>query len=249
MSLFGGRAHEDREHLVQTLRSLGPTSLGGLSAALSWTPRRTERAARAALAWGEGAIEYDPRSGRIAFRAPLATRATASPAVAPTAPTPRAPPPPLPKAWNAAPKCPACSVPFVATGTGTGVYCPNCGRLALRSGAASAVTPAEPERTPTAPPAATTSHGPATTLGADRHSQELFAAWVTSRPIPCPKCRTALRHKGVGRYACPACGAQVAFADEPRAIASAGAGPTAAPPLPHAPAAPTGPSARAPDPA
>lgn len=247
MSLFGGRAHEDREHLVQTLRSLGSTSLGGLSAALSWTPRRTERAARAAVAWGRGAIDYEPRTGRIAFRAPSAPQAP-PPAAAPATdaaatPAARAPPPPLPKAWNASPKCPNCSVPFVSTGTGSGVYCPNCGRLALRGSdgvTRAAPVAADEARTPSPPP--TTVHGPATTLGEDRHSQELFAAWVTSRPIPCPKCRTALRHKGVGRYACPACGAQVAFEPEVRARPSASSAPTSDPGA-SAPSPPAGPSA------
>ena len=58
----------------------------------------------------------------------------------------------------------------------------------------------------------------------DRRSQELFAAWVTSSPIPCPKCRTPLRHHGVSEYSCPACGLAVAFPkSEP--VAASGQGP------------------------
>lgn len=239
MHLFGARSHEDREHLVQTLRSLGPTSVGGLSAALSWTPRRTERAVRSAVQWGQGAIEYDPSSGRIALRSVAApSPPSPGPVAREPAPTPKAPPPPLPKSWNAAPKCPACSVPFVSTGTGAGVYCPNCGRLSLRSGHEAAPAPAVGDASP-APPTPTR-HGPATTLGDDRHSQELFAAWVTARPMPCPKCRTSLRHKGVGQYACPACGAQVAFEAPPASARGAtGSAPNPAPP---SPAPPSGPS-------
>jgi tRNA(Ile2) C34 agmatinyltransferase TiaS len=37
-------------------------------------------------------------------------------------------------------------------------------------------------------------------------AQELLAAYVTSRPLPCPKCRTKLRHDGPGRWLCPGCG-------------------------------------------
>lgn len=233
MSLFGGRSHADREHLEQTLRSLGPTSVGGLSAALSWSPRRTQRALLEAVSWGRGAIEYDPVSGRVGFRSrpvPSAeARVLASP---PESPAPaRVDPPPLPKSWNPAPKCPACDVPFVATGSGSGVYCPNCGRLSLR-GASGGAPPTAPPAAAEAPPVRSgpaTQHGPATTLGDDRHSQELFAAWVTSRPIPCPKCRTSLRHRGVGQYACPACGAQVAF-EGPASRAGGHHAPAAPPP-------------------
>ncbi len=242
MSLFGGRSQEDREHLLQTLRSLGPTSVHGLSAALSWPPRRTEKVVRAAAQWGRGAIDYDPATGRVALRTAPSTAPTVSRPAAPTAaatPAARPAPPPLPKAWNASPKCPACSVPFVSTGTGSGVYCPNCGRLALRDGAApppaaAAATAPEPAATT---PSVTTRHGPATTLGDDRHSQELFAAWVTSRPLPCPKCRTSLRHKGVGQYACPACGAQVHF-EGPAPSGRSGSAATAAP-APSAASAPS----------
>ena len=58
--------------------------------------------------------------------------------------------------------------------------------------------------------------------------QEMFAAWVTAQPIPCPKCRTQLRHRGVSEYVCPGCGQLIRF---PQAV-----GPGAvvtAPPLPQ----------------
>jgi len=47
----------------------------------------------------------------------------------------------------------------------------------------------------------------------DRQAQEMFAAWVTARPIPCPRCHAPLNHRGVQSYACPACGEMVTFAD------------------------------------
>ena len=213
MRLFGGRSHDDREHLVQTLRSLGPTSVGGLSAALSWSPRRTERAVREAARWGNGAIDYDPRTGRVAFLRLAPPAPAPSPSVpAPPPPSPRrsdaASPPPLPRSWGASAKCPTCEIPYVSTGSGAGVYCPQCGRLSYGpSGSVGAGSQNGAADATVRPP----SLAPATTLGEDRRSQELFAAWVTARPMPCPKCRTTLRHKGIGQYACPACGAQVAF--------------------------------------
>ena len=60
----------------------------------------------------------------------------------------------------------------------------------------------------------------------DRRSQELFAAYVSAKPIPCPKCKTPLRHRALSEYVCPSCGQTVRFpkATEPRAP------PIAAPP-------------------
>jgi hypothetical protein len=69
---------------------------------------------------------------------------------------------------------------------------------------------------PPAPPAPDVS-SPATSApkeaetATDRRSQELFAAYVTSRPIPCPKCRTPLRHRALAEYSCPSCGQSVRF--------------------------------------
>jgi len=225
MRLFGPRSPQDREHLVATLRSLGPTSVHGLAAALTWSERRTTKVVREAIRWGRGAVRYDPTTGRVGFLSAEPAPAP-TPVVAPAAPTRAAPlaPPPLPKAWGASPKCPSCQLPFVSTGTGGGLYCPQCGRLALG-------------RAPTAPPVGSTppvsaatpspDRGPTTTLGADRRSQEAFAAWVSAQPIPCPKCRTVLRHRGVGHYGCPACGAQVAFERPSGFPASSVATPTA----------------------
>jgi uncharacterized Zn finger protein (UPF0148 family) len=42
---------------------------------------------------------------------------------------------------------------------------------------------------------------------------------MSAKPIPCPKCRTPLRHRAWSEYVCPACGQSVKFpkANEPRA--------------------------------
>jgi predicted RNA-binding Zn-ribbon protein involved in translation (DUF1610 family) len=232
MHLFGGGARKDREHLVTTLRSLGPTSLAGLSAALSWSERRTEKTVQEAIRWGEGALRFDPVTRSVAWNSPVPTPVAAPPvpAAPPVRPAPLAPPP-LPKAWGASAKCPACQVAFVTTGTGGGLYCPQCGRLSHVPPTAASSAPAPPAPAAVAVPGP--SRAPEPPVGADRRSQEMFAAWVTARPIPCPKCRTPLRHRGVAQYACPACGAQVTFSPPPSLVPPAG---SAAPPLPMPPA-------------
>ena len=207
MRWFTGRSMRDREHLIQTLRSLGPTSVAGLSAALSWPERRTERVLEDA-ARNDPTLRYDVARRTVALSAPGPAPAVAAPSVpAPSAPAPT-PPPALPKSWGASAKCPACQVAYLPTGTGAQLYCPQCGRLAgLRSPVSRPADPPESAARSGATP------GPvgAPTIGSDRRSQEMFAAWVTAQPIPCPKCRTPLRHHGVAEYACPACGARVAF--------------------------------------
>jgi predicted RNA-binding Zn-ribbon protein involved in translation (DUF1610 family) len=241
MRLFGGVSAQDREHLVSTLQSLGTTSMAGLSAALSWSERRTQKTLREVARWGEGAIQFDPMTRSVSLRPaasspPSPSPAAAAPAEAPS-PEPTIAPPPLPKAWGASAKCPTCQVALSPTGTGTAYYCPQCGRLsgarasAFGGPAAATSAPATPARAPPPGPRAGEPPVPPTplaALGADRHSQELFAAWVTARPIPCPKCRTTLRHQGVAEYACPACGARVAF--ERSSALPAGASPGPAPP-------------------
>ena len=228
MHLFGGRAREDRAHVYATLRSLGPTSVAGLSAALSWNPRRTDKVLREALNSGDGvAIRYDTRTGSVALLPPTTVPSASSaapPAARPAAPAPAAPAPPaLPKSWGASAKCPTCQVALVSTGTGSSQYCPECGRLSSGGSRASLGNPATSVAPPPAPRAAATQPTPVaapppgslvtTHAGPtnDRRAQEMFAAWVTAQPIPCPKCRTPLRHRGVAQYACPACGAQIAF--------------------------------------
>jgi predicted RNA-binding Zn-ribbon protein involved in translation (DUF1610 family) len=210
MRWFIGRSVRDREHLVQTLRSLGPTSLAGLSAALSWSERRTERVLQDAIGLGDGPLRFDPSRRTVAWIDPNAvvpTPTMAAPAISAGSPAP-ATVPVLPKSWGASARCPSCQVALLPTGTDAHLYCPQCGRLAASR--SSAQHP--PDATPApARPDAPKGAAPSVSLGPDRRSQELFAAWVTAQPIPCPKCRTPLRHHGVAEYACPACGARVAF--------------------------------------
>ena len=246
MRLFGGVSARDREHLLQTVHSLGTTSVAGLSAALSWSDRRTRRTLEEAVRWGGGAIDFDPVRRSVSWHSapPANPSPTIQPATAaaPTVETP-APPPPLPKAWGMSARCATCQVPLSPTGSGNGYYCPQCGRLSsVRTGSTSPSTdpsasPPAPSG-PAAPAPASAARRPIDMNGADRRSQELFAAWVTERPIPCPKCRTLLRHHGVAEYACPSCGTRIAFEKSSALPATAGApARSEPPPLP-------GPSAR-----
>jgi uncharacterized Zn finger protein (UPF0148 family) len=212
MRLFARRSQRDQDHLAHTLRSLGSTSVAGLSAALSWSERRTERAIKDAVRRGYGAIRFDPARRSISWNAPVAP----TPALPPAAPLSESTPAPvieapaLPKSWGTSARCPACQVAYLPTGTPGHSYCPQCGRLAtVRASPARGAAPGSPSPTP----ATSSPSGPGTSvaMGPDRRSQELFAAWVTAQPIPCPKCRTPLRHHGVAEYACPSCGARVAF--------------------------------------
>jgi predicted RNA-binding Zn-ribbon protein involved in translation (DUF1610 family) len=205
----------DRLHLIETLETLGPTSIHGLSAALSWSPRRTENAVREVVRRAEAPILFDRITGIVRLRAPPVAPAPAVPASPP--PTPPSisggrtsdSPASLTRVRNPLGQhvpCPTCRVPLESTGTGDSAYCPKCGRL-TRTAAASS--------TPSSPLADASSSSPPpngmATPPADRRSQELFAAWVTQSPIPCPKCRTPLKHRSFAEYSCPRCGQRVSF--------------------------------------
>jgi uncharacterized Zn finger protein (UPF0148 family) len=225
MSGLFGPSEQDLERLRSTVESLGTTSVPGLSAALSWRERKTERLLAHELNRPGTPLAYDPGRRTVRWaRAPPAAPPATEPAPTPpirsfTARAP-APPPPVLTATGLKTLCPACHVALQATGSTNLAVCPNCGRLAsVRS------TPAEPSPRAAAPPlpapAATPAPGPAAGPGReDRRSQELFAAWVTAQPIPCPKCRTPLRHRGIGEYTCAACGQTVTFGKAPDAPAA-----------------------------
>ena len=235
---FFGPSEEDLERLRSTVRSLGTTSLPGLSAALSWRSRKTERLLAHELARPGSPLVYEPGRRLVRWGPRLAPVASPSaPAPAPPLPSlplraPRAPPPVLTDAGLKT-LCPHCHVPLLATGSTNLAVCPQCGRLATPRTA----TAGAPE---TAPASVSASNSGALVVNpalspADRRSQEMFAAYVTSRPIPCPKCRTPLRHRSVSEYGCPSCGQLVQF---PHPVASA-----ARPPLPEGrvpPMVPTG---------
>ena len=225
MRWFGGPSRQDQEQVLSTLHSLGSTSVPGLAAALSWPERRTQRALEEALRDGSQPVRYDPVTRAVRWLAaplPAAPPTPAAPRPAPVAPTSAVHE--LPAAWGAKARCPSCQTPLQPTGTGTGYFCPQCGRL-TSAGAARAAEPPPPPPLPNGPPTA------------DRRSQELLAAWVTARPIPCPRCRTTLRHRGVAEYVCPACGHQVRFERTTALPAPTGAALSAPPVAPAAPAA------------
>ncbi len=210
--LFGPSA-EDLERLRSAVQSLGTTSVPGLAAALSWRERKAERALAHELARPGTPIAYDP--GRRTVR--WAKVPPSPPPAAPEAPqppvrsfAPKAPLAPVPVLTRTGFKtlCPTCHVPLQAAGSGSLAVCPKCGRLA--SGRTT-----QPEASP--PPVPVVSPAPNAVAPAleDRRSQEMFAAWLAARPIPCPKCRTPLKHRGVGEYTCPSCGQAVTFSKTP----------------------------------
>lgn len=220
MAFLFGPSRRDQVHLLSTLQSLNPTSVAGLAAALSWSERKTERVIREIAGAHQSQIMFDPARRMVSIRrAPAAAPSVSisgGVAMAPTLPTAPptaapAPPPLLPKAFGGSSRCPTCQVPLIATSGGEAAVCPQCGQISTRLGRASASAPVD--RDPPTPPSAPVpvESGRTVVHAGDRRSQELFAAWVTARPIPCPRCRTTLRHRGVGEYGCPSCGHRVTF--------------------------------------
>lgn len=216
VALFGPST-ADLEHLRSTVRALGTTSVPGLAAALSWRERRTEKLLAHELARPNTPLLYDPsrrtvRWGFVVNDPPPPSQTPAAPRPA-TPMTPRAPPP-IYTPTGLKTLCPNCHVALQSTGSAGLVVCPQCGRLSsARSGGIAtggSSTPAPPSAAPT-PVVLSASPPAAATPVSDRRSQELFAAWVTNQPIPCPKCRTPLRHRGLSEYACPSCGQSVRF--------------------------------------
>jgi predicted RNA-binding Zn-ribbon protein involved in translation (DUF1610 family) len=234
VALFGP-SEPDLERLRATVQSLGVTSVPGLAAALAWRERKAEKLLAHELARPGTPLVYDPGRRVVRWARPLPDlpAAPAEPAAPAIAPSPSYVPPapmriaPTLSGGGFKSICPTCHVALQPAGTGNLAVCPQCGRLAS---ARSATSEAEPTANPisVAPAPPSTSSGGSSSL-ADRRSQELFAAWVSQSPIPCPKCRTSLRHRGVGEYACPACGQTVRFPTQPSGLSS---GPT--PPSPPA---------------
>jgi uncharacterized Zn finger protein (UPF0148 family) len=226
MVAFFGPSQQELERLRSTVQSLGTTSVPGLAAALSVRERKAEKLLAHELARPDTPIVYEP-SRRVVRWAllPLPPPAGEPAPTAPSLPEPvRAPRAPSPVFTPVGLKtlCPHCHVPLQSTGTESLAVCPQCGRLS----SARETQSAEPT-VPTAsssPSAAPKSEGTLTLD--DRRSQELFAAYVSAKPIPCPKCRTPLRHRALSEYVCPSCGQTVRF---PKA-SEARAAPVAPPP-------------------
>jgi uncharacterized Zn finger protein (UPF0148 family) len=224
MAALFGPSEQDLERLRSTVQSLGTTSVPGLAAALSWRERKAERILAHELGRPGTSVLYDPGRRLVRWAHPPAL--SAEPPAAPTAPSPspfttRLPPATGPVLTPAGLKtlCPSCHVPLQATGSGSLAVCPQCGRLSsarmramsAASGPTTTAAAASPPPLPTPRPTATPPSPSSASSLTDRRSQELFAAWVTARPIPCPKCKTPLRHRGVSEYVCPGCGQTVRF--------------------------------------
>jgi len=113
------------------------------------------------------------------------------------APAPAAAPPSpgLPTAGSRGPSpgnCPRCQVPYLPAGSAGRWGCPLCGRHAVLPAGTDRTVPSVPA--PSSPSATTT------------RQEELLAAWVIGRPVPCPRCRTPLKRVAMGQLACPSCG-------------------------------------------
>ncbi len=234
MAALFGPSPQDLDRLRTTVQSLGTTSVPGLAAALSWRERKAQKVLAHELGRPGTLVVYDPGRRLVRWARPLPDLPAAPSAPAATGAPPtavRLPSAPGPVMTSAGLKtvCPSCHVPLQSTGTASLAVCPSCGRLSsIRSGTTTSAPPAAPPAARSAPPAPVPSTS-AVDAGAplsDRRSQELFAAWVNAQPIPCPKCRTSLRHRGVSEYACPACGQMVRF---PTAAAAATAVAASAP--------------------
>jgi len=217
MVAFFGPSEQDRERLRATVQSLGTTSVPGLAAALSWRERKAEKLLAQELARPNTPLVYEParRVVRWARAPPTVAPAREAPMVRPRvvdlpARAPRAPAPVL-TGTTLKTLCPSCHVPLIPTGSSSLAVCPQCGRLASSRGG-------------DAEGAAAPGAGNAKDIP-DRRSQELFAAYVSSKPMQCPKCRTPLRHRGLSEYTCPNCAQTVKF---PKAVEIAA--PAPAPP-------------------
>jgi predicted RNA-binding Zn-ribbon protein involved in translation (DUF1610 family) len=231
MVAFFGPSQQDLERLRSTVQSLGTTSVPGLAAALSMRERKAEKLLAHELARPNSPILYEPSRRLVRWAAPAASApvTTPVPAASPLPEPVRAPRAPSPVFTPVGLKtlCPHCHVALQSTGTESLAVCPQCGRLSTsHENRVVEAAPAAPATAPAPAPASPAPRSDAPGLD-DRRSQELFAAYVSAKPIPCPKCRTPLRHRALSEYACPACGQTVRF---PRL------GEPKAPPVPTPPA-------------
>jgi len=210
VALFGP-SEQDLEHLRSTVESLGSASVPGLAAALSMRERKVEKLLAHELQRPGTRLVYEPSRRLVRWAAPLVAQASPPENESSAPPLPESPRPPRAPSPVFTPTglktlCPHCHVPLQATGTESLVVCPQCGRLSsARDGRAN---DAAPTVAPAPLPSPKSTPSPALD---DRRSQELFAAYVGSKPIPCPKCRTPLRHRAVSEYVCPSCGQSVKF--------------------------------------
>jgi predicted RNA-binding Zn-ribbon protein involved in translation (DUF1610 family) len=220
MSLLFRPSEADREALTSTVRSLRETTVAGLAAALSWRTRKVERLLVEELTRPGTWMAYDPARRVVRWTPPVAVVWANPPSAAPAAPAPRpsvdlgpalSAPPPTVRSGALRAQCPSCHVALTVSASVSLNVCPQCGRLFSSRTAGAGGTATDAATAPVPAPATPASTGPTTTVYSDRKSQELLAAYVTSKPIPCPRCQTPLRHRGVSEYACPSCGETVRF--------------------------------------
>jgi predicted RNA-binding Zn-ribbon protein involved in translation (DUF1610 family) len=230
--LFRRDRGEELELLRSTVAQLGEATVEGLAAALGWRRRTTERWLAEELRRPGTPLVYDARQGTVRWAAEE-DAAEVPPAFEPPSFAPRielAPPAPAPPA-DLPPirgTCSSCHVPLHPATNGAFAVCPRCGRLSSRrSLEASSSGPPAPFPAPR--------DGAAPVPVEDRRLQEMLAAYVTSQPILCPRCRTPLRHRSLAEYVCPTCGREVRFpGTPPSGVAARGSG--AAPPTGARPA-------------
>ncbi|MGI0052969.1 MAG: hypothetical protein ACRECR_01745 [Thermoplasmata archaeon] len=108
------------------------------------------------------------------------------PAPDPAASFPASVPAPAPAVAG---NCPSCQVPYLPTGAAGRFGCPLCGAHLGPAASAPGAPPSRP----------------------DRAREELLAAWMLGRPLPCPKCRTPLKRAGPAEFRCTGCSGRVAF--------------------------------------
>lgn len=242
VSLFRSSTH-DREALHSTVRSLREATVPGLAAALSWRPRKIERLLLEELTRPGTSMAYDPARRVVRWAPPTPSveqppPATGLPEPPPTSSAPRPKvdlgpplraPSPVVRGGSLRSLCPTCHVALSPSSSPSLSVCPQCGRLFSprslpdREGAAA----------PTAPdPAAAPPAHRASATTADRKSQELLAAYMTGAAIPCPRCRTALRHRALSEYGCPSCGEVVRFTPQRVVVEDKAGAPAAAVPAP-----------------
>lgn len=242
MSPFFHPSEQDRQALQSAVKSLRETTVAGLAAALSWRTRKVERLLVDELTRSGTRMAYDPARRVVRWVPPVPVVWSKPPASAPEPAAPTRPavdlgptlaaPPPVFRAGELRAHCPSCHVALVASASPSLNVCPQCGRLFSSRVATSSAQ--EPER----PPSSQVANGagpPPTTVYSDRRSQELLAAYVTAQPIPCPRCQTPLRHRGVSEYGCPSCGETVRFGTSGGVATVLASRSTVAPPAPPAP--------------
>jgi len=218
MSLLFRPSEHDRQALQSAVRSLRETTVAGLAAALSWRTRKVERLLVDELTRPGTMMAYDPARRVVRWAPPVSVIWSApTPASPGEAPPPAraavdlgpalAAPPPVLRSGGLRAHCPSCHVSLVSSASASLDVCPQCGRLF--SSRVATTTRGAAEEAPPSPESP--APGPTTTVYSERRSQELLAAYVTAQPIPCPRCRTHLRHRGVSEYSCPSCGETVRF--------------------------------------